>query len=110
VSLAQSRSSQNQIDLTDVATAWGAFETINEVLVMITVNRTLRGSAREPKLIGTAVPASALSTGQRHWGSVSAECWAFDHRSLDSAVFHLLYTLDGLIASAEFGSVETKKA
>ena len=106
--MASSRGSQNQIDVMDVATAWGAFEEINQVLVMITVNRVQRGPQREIQLIGTAVPQSALSTGQRHWGSVSASSWVFDHKSLDTAVFHLLYTLDGLIASAELENADKK--
>jgi len=109
-SLASSRGSQNQIDLTDVATAWGAFEEINQVHVSITVERAQRGAQREVRLTGTAVPRTAGSTGLRHWACVSANSWVFDHKSLDTAVFHLLYTLDGLIASAELASVDRKRA
>lgn len=100
--MASSRHSQNTIDLTDVAVAWAAFETINSVEVTIDVRMVPRGANREPKLYGVAFDHPAVDTGQQRSALASANCWAFDYRSLDAAIFHLLYTLDGSIASAEF--------
>jgi len=99
--LASSRASQNQIDLTDVAVAWAAFEEINSVHVYIKCTMERRGDHREPQLMGVATPRTTVEPAQKPWGSLSANSWVLEHRSLDSAVFHLLYTLDGLIAAAE---------
>lgn len=108
--MARSRQTLNQIDVTDVAVAWAAFEEINQVQVTISVLMIERGTAREPQLRGLAVSLPEVNGVPLPKVSVSATCWAFDHKSLDTAVFHLLYTLDGLIASAEFGSVANERA
>lgn len=108
--MASSRASLNQIDLTDVAVAWAAFEEINQVIVTINLLMIKRGTAREPQLCGVAVSRPPEDGGAESKVSVSSTSWAFDHKSLDTAVFHLLYMLDGLIASAEFENAGKKGA
>lgn len=108
--MASSRNSLNQIDLTDVAVAWAAFEEINQVMVTINMHLVLRGATREPQLYGVAVSFPAVDGVAKPRDSVSATSWVFSHKSLDTAVFHLLYTLDGLIAEAELANVAKKQA
>jgi hypothetical protein len=108
--LASSRYSGNVIDLTDVTVAWAAFEEINRVRVIIEVSMAVRGAIREPRLFGQAFRLLHGSGAAESLAYVSANSWVLDHRNLDAAVFHLLYTLDGLIASAELGGVPKKEA
>lgn len=108
--MASSRASLNQIDQTDVAVAWAAFEEINQVIVTINMYMSKRGTVREPQLVGIAVSRPSAGGAATSKVSVSATSWAFSHKSLDTAVFHLLYTLDGLIASAELDAVDKKRA
>jgi hypothetical protein len=106
--LASSRQSLNQIDMTDMATAWAAFEEINKVTVTLTLCRGQRGANLELRLQGAAVTHQEVAGAPSYKVLVSASSWVFDHRSLDSAVFHLLYTLDGLIASEEMSNADKK--
>jgi hypothetical protein len=108
--LASSRTTGNQIDVTDVAVAWAAFEEINDVSVTLELAMIVRGANREPRLFGTAMGGPPAGTVLRPSVLASASCWVFEHRSLDAAVFHLLYTLDGLIAAAEFENAAKKEA
>lgn len=109
-SLASSRASQNQLDLTDVAVAWAAFEEINSVSVEIECALVHRGPIREMQLIGRAYDQHQENTDQTRLVLVSATSWVMNHKTLDTAVFHLLYTLDGLIAEREFANAGNKEA
>lgn len=108
--MASSRPSSNTLDVTDVAVAWAAFEEINSIDVSILIKPAQRGGQKEMQLRGAASPRADASMEAKPWASVSATSWVLDHRGLDAAVFHLLYTLDGLIATAEMSSVGKKEA
>lgn len=108
--MASSRFSQNTLDLTDVAVAWAAFEEINSVDVSIECRLVLRGQTREPRLYGEARERKDGSTEAQPLVLVSASSWAFGHKSLDAAVFHLLYTLDGQLAEHEMAKAGKKEA
>lgn len=108
--MAQSRGSQNRIDQTDVAVSWAAFEKINQVIVEITMRLEPRGGAREPRLFGVATDNRPECMDQKRSALASATAWVFSHQTLDTAVFHLLYTLDAAIASEELNNAGNKKA
>lgn len=108
--MASSRRSIREIDLTDVAVAWAAFEDINQVKVAMRLTRTSRQGTPEPMLSAEALNTAPANGAAKRWGSVNAISWVMNHKSLDTAVFHLLYTLDGLIASAELNHADEKKA
>lgn len=108
--MASSRASLNQIDMTDVAVAWAAFEEINRVDVSIECRLVLRGQIREPRLYGEARQVMDESTEVKPSVLASASSWAFGHKSLDTAVFHLLYMLDGLLAEQEMANAGKKEA
>jgi hypothetical protein len=96
--------------MSDVAVAWAAFEEINQVRVTVDVQMAERGAVREPRLFGQALLNLDESTDPKPSDYVSASSWVFNHKSLDNAVFHLLYTLDGLIAERELAIAGKKEA
>lgn len=108
--MASSRPSQNTLDVTDVAVAWAAFEEINSVDVSIECRLVQRGQTREPRLYGEARERKDGSTEAQPLVLVSASSWVFGHKSLDAAVFHLLYTLDGQLAELEMAKGGKKEA
>jgi hypothetical protein len=108
--LASSRATQNQIDLTDIAIAWAAFEEINQVTVTIACGMAPRKGVPEPVLDAIAWDNKTENTEAKPSALANARCWAFGYRSLDTAVFHLLYTLDGRLAEQELANAGKKEA
>lgn len=108
--MAKSRASLNQLDLTDVAVAWAAFEEINQVDVEIALVMAKRGPHRELVLKAKAVDRKDECVDQKRSVLANANSWVMNHKSMDAAVFHLLYTLDGLIAEQEFINAAKKEA
>lgn len=108
--MASSRPSRNAPDLSDVYVTWRALEEINKVTITIALGVAPRGVT--PELL---VNALAWDNSQENMEApplvlANAKCWAFDHQSLDIALFHLLYTLDGRIAEAELLNADKKGA
>jgi hypothetical protein len=108
--LAKSRGTLNQLDLMDVAVAWAAFEEINQVEVVMSLSMFLRGAVRELQLTGVAWDRSQGHMDRVPLVLAKSTSWVFNHRTLSTAAFHLLYTLDGLIANSELSGADRKKA
>jgi len=108
--LASSRGTSNGPDMRDIAVTWEAFEEINDCVVTVAMTLVKAKGDHEVILSGAAWEKDLrnLITGQQLLAS--AICSATHYVSLENALFHLLYTLDGNIASAELEGKGKKEA
>ena len=108
--MASSRPSRNQPDLTDVYVTWRALEEINQAMITVALGVAPRGATQELLMNGIAWENPLGDTEASPSVLASVRCWGFDHTSLDTALFHLLYSLDGAIARAELEKADKKEA
>lgn len=106
--MASSRFSSNQPDLTDVAVTLAAFEKINQVRVQISLNCVEEKGRTDVCITSTAWQMASPFTEAGFLASSSATCLAMNLRSLEAALIHSLYSLDGQLAKREFEKVATK--
>ena len=91
------------LDVVDVDVSWRAMEQINQVTISVMVNSVPRGAIHELQLHAIATPLPRQGGDPSSWELASAICWVFDYQNLETALFRLLYMLDGAIAEHEIG-------
>lgn len=106
--MASSRGTSNNPDWQDIASVLQAFQHINRCTVDLGLQVVVKGSRIELALTAHAWEPGVDRRVVKPLGSASVTCSASGLRSLEAAAIHLLYLLDGKLASAEMGSVEHK--
>lgn len=108
--MASSRPSSNSPDMMDVAVSWLFLENVNEVTITMALGMVLRGETPEPLLQAIAWDAKPENADQQPSALANARCWAFGFKTLEAALFHLLYTVDGQIARNELANAGKQQA
>jgi hypothetical protein len=99
--LASSRGTYSSPDIQDVAVNLLAFEEINRCQIIISLTVVGEPADRQMSIGAVARELESVSSDQPVLASVSAICSGMNVRSLEGALIHILYTLDGEIASRE---------
>lgn len=92
------------LDLTDVAMNIVGFEVMNNVKIALVMTVEDREGVGEVYLTATALPRQLGSGAVKPLASVRSSCYSMNVKSLEAAVIHILYLLDG-----KLGSVEMRK-
>lgn len=108
--MASSRPSSSQPELSDLALTVEAFEVMNAVCIEIRLRSSLKGGLADFQMTALAHPSAHQIGDLPPLASVSRSYLAMNVKSLDAAVFQLLYALDGQLASAEFEGTLKKEA
>jgi hypothetical protein len=106
--LALSRGSSNSADWADVAATMVAFEAINNVRLEVRMATADHRGTVDIALTVVAVERSAEDREVRTLASANVRCSAMNLKSLEAALIHALYILDGRLAEGSFA--ETLKA
>lgn len=96
--------------MTDVAVSWLFLESTNQVTITIALGMAMRGATPEPLLNAIAWDAKPENAEAQPSALANVRCWGFGFKTLEAALFHLLYTVDGQIAQNEFANASNKKA
>jgi len=104
--LASSRGSSNGVDWRDVAGNIVAFEAINGVRVELRITTTNHHGRADLWIALLAHPADREIGEVAPLASVSLSTSATRLRSLEAAIIHGLYLLDGKLASNEFERIK----
>ena len=102
--------SSNGPDLRDIAAALLAFEEQNTCRLVMTLRTMPPPATPDIWLEGKALSLPQLGQVPRLLASASVTCLAISHKSMDTAVFRLLYALDFELAQREFDTVRKPKA
>lgn len=106
--MAQSRFSQHSPDLLDTVSAWEAFEHINSVSLKVRLaSVTVRGRWKL-MMVGEVWSLSVENGEALLLVSESLNCSDTSWRSMDTAVFRLIYALDAALAFKELGVEKPK--
>ena len=106
--MASSRFSSNTPDLEDVTVTIAAFEKINQVRVSVRLGCVERDGRTDLRLIAEAWSLEGLFSEVRLLALVSVNCSGINLKSMDAALIHVLYMLDGKLAEEEFARVDKK--
>jgi hypothetical protein len=104
--LASSRLSSNYPGGQDVVMNLEAFEAINTVTIEIRMRSSLRGGLADIVMTALAHPSAELIGEVPPLASVSRSYLGMQVKTLDAAVFQLLYALDAQLALREFESAK----
>lgn len=85
----------------DVVATMTAFEEINRCRIVIRIEATDLDGAYGPWLVGEIFGRKPESLGLVPWVCLKSRCLVTDWQSLDTAVFRMLYSLDGALAELE---------
>jgi hypothetical protein len=108
VPLASSRGTSNGPDVQDVTYALLAFESINQVEIVITIRRRDSGTESVLELRAEAYTKEKEGTEATLLASTRHLAGSNDRRTMDAAIMQLTYKLDALLATGEFGRVMNK--
>lgn len=106
--MAVSRISSNRADLSDVTVTLAAFEKINQVRVQIELSCLESRGMTDLNMRATAWSLESIEQEARPLGYANVTFSATNLRSLDAALIHLLYLLDGRLAEQEFVAAQPK--
>lgn len=106
--MASSRFSSNSPDLQDVTVTIAAFEKINEVRVNVRLGCIEHKGHTDLEMIAEAWSLPGLQQEVKLLGCVSVRCSTINLKSMDAALIHVLYLLDGKLDEAEFAAVDKK--
>lgn len=96
------------IDLTDVAMNVVAFETMNRVKIEVRLSVEDRDGRADFRIAALAHDRKIPIGEAPPLASVSVSCLGTRLTSLEAALIHALYMLDGQLVSNEIGSAETQ--
>ena len=108
--MAQSRGSSNNPDLYDISAVMAAFEEVNQVRITLSIQTRQMGRVGDIQIGAMASDNRSDNPEANTLASVNATFLATGRKTLDAAVIHVLYLLDGKLASNEMASAEVKKA
>jgi hypothetical protein len=103
--LASNRDSSRSADWRDVAGNLVAFEAMNNVRLEIRMSTTDDHGRADLAITVVAHDRKVLVGDQPPLGSVSVTCSGTRLRTMEAAVIHALYLLDGWLAKGEFARV-----
>lgn len=106
--MAVNRTTSNSPDTEDVTVTLHAFEHINQVRVNIRLTTKTEGRNSDLTILAECWEKQPLIGEAKFLASVSATCLALNLRTLDAAVIHVLYLLDGKLAEEEFANAAKK--
>jgi len=95
--------SSQEIGLVDLAMNIVAFETINNVRIRLELTVVDRRGRGDVQVTATAHPRTPEVPVPPPLASVSVTCLATNLRTVDAALIHVLYLLDGRLAKVELG-------
>lgn len=93
----------------DVAALMEAFEEINQVKIILSITLEGTGSLRGLRIGAVAMENNSPSTEATVLASVNASFSAMNLKTVEAAVMHVLYLLDGKIAYQEMAGGAAKK-
>jgi hypothetical protein len=99
--LASREGSRSGVELVDVAMNIVAFETMNNVRMTVLLTVVDRHGRADIQLLLTAYDRKHSGAEVKPSVSVNVSCLGTNLRSLEAALIHGLYTLDGKLASIE---------
>lgn len=85
-----------------------AFEKINQVRVNVRLGCVEHKGMTDLEMIAEAWALPGIQQEVKLLGSVSVRCSTINLKSMDAALIHVLYILDGKLAEEEFASVPKK--
>lgn len=85
-----------------------AFEEINQVQVSLRIACVLHRGQTDLELTAEAVGKHTQEQVVKSLASVSVKCSSMNLRSLEAALIHVLYMLDGKLAEEEYAGIPKK--